>query len=359
MRRSAATLLVCLLAAGCASRYHSLPASPTGRTEPGPILAPLVPAELPAPEAVPPLEAAREAFPVRAVPVVTPTDAEWQQFQHAKAPKEPEPPVEPPAKTISRANALATLSPSRQGYANDASVVQHYPYTPGTRYEIYTSPNAPTTILLPVGERLASPPMLNPDAWDVHILEAGEGPERQEAIILRPVSVGLDATIPLFTKSGLRFFCRVRSFEKTSMVAVSWMVPKRRPVLVAETPKDGPPHYRPVFQPPMIDRTRLFHGYSLDYDADHRPPWVPTGVFDDGKQTVIQFAEPLDFTNAPVLAALHSDGVSGLIQYSPYSVPNHPEKGFFYVAVGLWPRLELKGTDGYVVRIVRQSPPRR
>jgi type IV secretion system protein VirB9 len=118
------------------------------------------------------------------------------------------------------------MAPSRRGYANGDSSLQRYPYRPGTLYEIYSSPNHPTTILLPPGERLAAAPTLNPDAWDVGVAEMGSDSTRQEAVIVRPVAPGLEATTPLLTQSGRVFFCRLRSFQTTSMVAVTWDVPQ-------------------------------------------------------------------------------------------------------------------------------------
>lgn len=290
--------------------------------------------------------------PVSTLPVTVPSLEEWQQYEAASKPGEPQKPKEPPATTIARATALATMGPSRQHFANDQSVIQRYPYKAGVRYEVYTSPVSPTNIFLPEGERLAAPPMVNPEAWDMVLLESGEGPQYRQVIQLRPTIVGLDTTLSFFTQSGLSFFCRLRSVPQTSMVAVAWLVPKQRPVFpVPQEEAEEPKKSR--FKAPQIDTSRLHLGYTLAYDTKRVPPWVPTAVWDDGQQTFIKFKEPLTYTHAPVLFGLSGKAPTP-VQYTPYVVPGQPEKGAYYVAVGLHPILSLKGTDGYEVQIVRQ-----
>ncbi len=122
---------------------------------------------------------------------------------------------------VTAAEQGSLLTPSRGGYAETTSAVLRYPYRLGAVYVITTSPNHPTTLLLPPGLRLASPPSLDPDAWDVGFAEMGDGAERQEAIILRPTTAGLEATTPLLTKSGHLLLCRLKSQEKAAVLAVT------------------------------------------------------------------------------------------------------------------------------------------
>jgi type IV secretion system protein VirB9 len=240
------------------------------------------------------------------------------------------------------------MAPSRRGYANGHSSLQRYPYRPGTLYAIYSSPNHPTTILLPPGERLAAAPTLNPDAWDVGVAEMGSDSTRQEAVIVRPVAPGLEATTPLLTQSGRVFFCRLRSFQTTSMVAVTWDVPQGIGLPVEARTSST------LTAPPAVDVTRLHTAYVVE-PIKGNPPWLPLAVYDDGSKTVICFQASLRYTNAPAVFVRHADGSPGVVEFTPYDVPDAPEKGAYYLVQGLWPQLELRGSEGQVVRITRTT----
>ena len=75
-------------------------------------------------------------------------------------------------------------------------------------------------------------------------------------------------------------------------------------------------------------------------------------MYDDGQVTVIRFAEALTYTTAPVLSV--PEGKRTLpMEYTVYAVPDHPEKGEFYLTRGLYPRLQLRDGRGGVVTITR------
>jgi type IV secretion system protein TrbG len=291
--------------------------------------------------------------PVSPDPVITPSPDEMRLLIPLTRPRKPARPVAPAA-VITSANTRSRVAPTHTGYADGLSSIQRYPYLPGKLYDIYSSPNHPTTILLPPGERLAAPPTLNPEAWDVGVAEMGEGAMRQEALIVRPLAAGQEATTPLLTQSGRAFFCRLRSFEQTSMVAVTWdiqrvSVPGLDPVperLSTPTPP------APVSQEPRVDLSRLHTAYSIEKTKGN-PPWVPLAVYDDGSRTFIRFKEALSYTTAPAVFGRYGDGTPGLVDFAPYSVPGHPEKGAFYIVNGLWSALEMQGEGGHIVTITR------
>jgi type IV secretion system protein VirB9 len=87
--------------------------------------------------------------------------------------------------------------------------------------------------------------------------------------------------------------------------------------------------------------------------VDRNPPWTPVAVYDDGGKTFLRFKESLQHTGAPAVFARHADGTAGLVEFAPYDVPGAPEHGMWYIVQGVWPQLELKGSDGQRVRITR------
>jgi type IV secretion system protein VirB9 len=150
----------------------------------------------------------------------------------------------------------------------------------------------------------------------------GSDSTRQEAVIVRPVAPGLEATTPLLTQSGKTFFCRLRSFVNTSMVAVTWMLPAPSGLAVGGA---GAPAVTPL-RAPAVDVSRLHTAYTMQ-SLGGTPPWMPLEVYDDGRRTFIRFKEPLDFTTAPAVFARHADGQPGLVDFAPYQTPEAPEKG--------------------------------
>ena len=82
---------------------------------------------------------------------------------------------------------------------------------------------------------------------------------------------------------------------------------------------------------------------------------MPLAVYDDGTKTVIKFRESLKFTQAPGVFASDAEGNPSLVQFTPYEVPGEPDKGAYYIVLGLYPQLELKGGPDQIVRITRQT----
>lgn len=331
---------LCLVCLGCMPKEELPPAVPDAprlvaeKAEPASFL-PESAAPPPSPP-LPPMEQHSAAL------IIVPSSPEWK-IQEVPTEKPLRPDV-----VIDTANKEARIKPTRKGYAEGLSVTQRYPYRPGGLYEVYTSPDNPTTIILPPGERLAAAPALNPDAWDVGVAEMGTDGQRQEVVVVRAVAAGQEATTQLLSQSGHTFFLWLRSFQKTSMVAVTWDMPLRLiPPLDAQTTRGVQP-----FKAPVVDVTRIHTGYQVE-SVKGKPPWLPELIYDDGRKTLIKFKESLAFTNAPVVFVVHTDGSPGVVDVTPYEVPEHPEKGAFYIIQGLWPRLTLKGTDGMEVVLTR------
>jgi len=191
------------------------------------------------------------------------------------------------------------------------------------------------------------------ESWDMSLGEMGDGPTYQQFVQIRPVRAGLDFTTSLVFQSGLIISCRLRSFAKTSMVVVTWDMP-RRPIALATHPRPRAPGIRGRTKDttPLVDPARMHTGYSIEVTKG-QPPWVPLSVYDDGTKTVIQFKEGLGHTRAPAPFALDSEGKMNLVQFIPYEVPGDASKGTQYIVNGLWPKLELRGDGDMVVTIRR------
>ena len=136
------------------------------------------------------------------------------------------------------------------------------------------------------------------------------------------------------------------------MVAVTWELPTVQ-IIGGEAQSISGRAKAPVMHTPMISLERLHTGYTIEVMGKYRPAWMPQSVLDDGSKTVIRFREPLGFTNAPAVFTMHPDHTPGIVEFTTYSNPEHPEQGLYYIVQGLWPELRLRGTDQQEVKIVR------
>lgn len=335
-------LTILILLVGCAT-HEPLPAAlPEERVvfEPPPDVADVVPLQ-------------EIAIPTSAVPLIQPTPAELA------VPKKPTSrATAPPEKVIREANRQSLVPPSTAGYRDNRSVYQRYPYVAGQMYEVYSAPNHPTTLVFPPGEYLAQTPDIdteNESAWVVSLAEMGEGLTYQQVVKIRPLRAGLEYTTSFVFQSGLILPCRLRSFATTSMVVVTWDMP-RRPLPLAGAPRPRAPGFQAKRQAetPLIDPARMHTAYTITATKGS-PPWVPLAVYDDGTKSIIRFRESLHHTQAPAPFAIDSEGKINLVQFIPYSVPGEPEKGTYYILTGLYPRIELKVGESQVVTITRQT----
>lgn len=337
------TLVCALLLVGACAGTGDPPALPDAtRFVPGAITLPREPPE----DAL--LAPVREALQTAPLVTLPPPEAVPMLFEpHGKAGTRPPRPRRTD-NPVSAAERGALLTPSRGGYADATSAILRFPYKVGAVYLITSSPAHPTTVLLPIGLRLAVPPSLS-EEWDVGFAESGTGEERQEAIIVRPTVAGLEATTPLLTKSGHLLLCRLKSQEKAAVLAVTWELPLVQVVTAAGSAPAAP-------KGPVIHLARLHTQYTIE-PGKVPVNWMPAEVYDDGNVSVVRFTE-LKHTAAPALFALGPDGTKPLpLEYTTYAVPGHPEKGEFYVTRGLYARLQLRDGAGGVVTIIRLPTP--
>ena len=177
-----------------------------------------------------------------------------------------------------------------------------YAYQPEMVYDIRTTPASPTYLVLPAGERLAAPPAVNSDAWAVGVIQMGKDSTRQEAVVIRPLHAGQDATTALLFQSGLMLFCKLRSRRESGNGRVSWEMPAPSVAMEPETPL--------MHRPPLMDLGRLHTAYRIEPRGSSPPPWLPVSVVDDGTRTYIKFKEALTYTRAPGVFGLTRAGTA-------------------------------------------------
>jgi type IV secretory pathway VirB9-like protein len=331
--------------AGCTLGEHYPPAVPVAEEFRSP-------APVAVPEAPPPVV---EHPAVRQLP----TEDEWPLWK----PYTPPPPkvctgkgkkrrcVQPKPSAIDTANAGAVLKPTAQHTAHGTSAQTTYPFDRHTAriYEVHTSPEEATSLLLPQDERLAAKVLLNPEAWEVTYGTSGAEGARREVVALRPVHAPQTARALLVLHSGLTIHIKLLALQRPGMLSVTWDIPARTPVaLQTQVPLDQ--------RPPVLHAQQVYTGYTLETDRNPTrvPPWLPELVLDDGTHTLLRFRGMLEGIRLPVISGVQQHGHLALVHSRWYVRPEH---GAWLFVQGVHPALDLQDAQGLRVRVVRQVPP--
>jgi len=245
---------------------------------------------------------------------------------------------------VSYANDAAIVKPTTDNYLN---AIQLYPYTPGSLYQVYTSPKQVTDIALEKGEGLITVSAGDTERWTVGDTVSGTGANEQVHILVKPIAANL-STNAIITSTRRTYYLDLKSFADTFMAAVSWRYPHQA---IRNIRKPSPKttllakaSYERVDASLSADDLRF--DYVIKGDTPH---WRPTRVFDDGAKVFIEFPEGLAVSEAPPLFVTDGKGtVSKLVNYRV--------RDGFYVVDRLFDAAELRlgEKDQTVVRIERQ-----
>jgi type IV secretory pathway VirB9-like protein len=308
------------------------------------------------PTTPPPPELAYQA-PVRKTASLVPTEAEWSLWEPAPSQTtvcrgrgKARRCTETVSPAVAQAQAPALIRPPRRHLGNGASAMITYAYQPGAIYLVEVAPHAGTHLLLPDGERLRLPPVLNKAMFVVGTDDSPEEATRNDLIALRATQAPQRAVhVPLIFRSGLIITVRLVTVAGDPMSLVQWQVP---PVVakVQEVPLTS--------RPPKFDTTRSYTGYTLTVEGKDKlaPPWMPVAVADDGSNTLIQFTRALDWTRSPVVVGIAQNGKPNITPSRYWHRPDAPDAGAWLFVQGRWPALLLKDSAGLRVKIVRQPP---
>ncbi len=270
------------------------------------------------------------------IPKPLPLPGQLKPVAGAKSPPEPKNPTD----RVSKANELARVQPTRNGYIN---AIQVYPYTIGALYQVYTAPGEVTDIALQEGEQLVgSGPVAAGDTvrWIVGDTESGAGPTKRVHIAVKPTRPDLITNLIINTDRRT-YHLELRSTEKTYMASVSWQYPQdqlialRRQNAVAEAAA-------PVEAD--LQLSRLNFRYEIEGDT---PPWRPLRAFDDGSKVFIEFPRGIRQGEMPPLFVLGPEGGAELVNYRA--------RQNYYIVDRLFAAAELRlgGDHQQKVRIVR------
>lgn len=251
-----------------------------------------------------------------------------------------------PVTAVDQANAKALVHPTIANTQLGQSGRIRYPYDPqGDKvYKILTSPSETTWLLIPATLQIASELLLDSKMWEESYSVVGEGATRQHLIAIRPMYTELKTRAVINMKNGAPIQLDIETQERPGMLRVSWVLPE--PV--------APPPVTPDQLPPVFDDHLAYNRYTVRLESKGGPPaWMPTGIVDDGKNTLILLPAVLEGVRAPVASAIQQNGHAALVQTRLYK---RPDKTFSLYMQGLHPAVELRDAAGIIVRAEREVP---
>lgn len=285
MRRALVLILCGSALAGCATASKpAAPAALRSATTPPPVAA-----QAPAAAVGAPPEAERSIV-VAMAPIPNPPERDVSRASPAR-PSTPPVPIGDPAAQVARANAAARVHPTSDAYDNATQV---YTYEEGALFQVYTSPGQVTDIVLQEGETLSGTgPVAAGDTtrWVIGDTESGSGASRRVHILVKPTRANLQTNLVINTYRRT-YHLELRATPATYMAAVSWRYPRDEAAAAAAALAAEQQAI------PAVSVETLNFNYQI---AGDRPDWRPTRVFDDGRQTVIEFPATVSQSEMPPL----------------------------------------------------------
>ncbi len=214
-----------------------------------------------------------------------------------------------PTAEVAAANAAARVQPNSSTYVN---AVQVYPWSDGALFEVYAAPGEVTDIALEPGEALAGTgPVAAGDTvrWVIGDTESGSGAGKVVHILVKPTRASLQTNLVINTDRRT-YHLELHATALTYMASVSWRYPASQLVAIHQAVR---PEAAVSVSPMGPDLDHLSFRYRI---TGPKPPWRPLLVFDDGRQTFIQFPLSIGQGDMPPLYVIGPDGKSAeLVNY--------------------------------------------
>jgi type IV secretory pathway VirB9-like protein len=234
-----------------------------------------------------------------------------------------------------------------------------YTWQEGNTYSITASADAPCTITLPPGEKLASKVSADGERWDIGYAKASETVPAIEMIQLRPTGPGYEASTQLLTKSGHIYILKLRSQETPGMLSVKFELPEEGEEMLPGMKREGPaPVLETTLPFPQLNLQRVHTGYTIEVTKG-APAFVLLRVLDDSRMSILEFSEDLSYTAAPAVFVTRANGAPGIAEWSVWNTKGVAGGKSYYVLNGIYPQLTLRGEAGEITitrDATRRSP---
>jgi P-type conjugative transfer protein TrbG len=255
---------------------------------------------------------------------------------------------------VKYANDQALKNPQSDDFFNS---MMTYDYMPGSLYTIYSAPMKISDIVFQQGEKIISIAAGDTLRWQISQTYSGQGNTLEQHVLVKPNTSGLQNTVVVTTSKRVYHLVLTSTADDTYMVSVSWRYPKDMVQFASDASEDGSGASVDASSagntggsPYQLDLGRLDFNYKFGLAAGNKPDWYPARVFNDGRQTFIEFPPSILSSNAPLPMLFVADNNN---QYG--TMYNWRQKGRYMVidAVIQKARLQtgVKSDDKTVVQI--------
>jgi P-type conjugative transfer protein TrbG len=184
-------------------------------------------------------------------------------------------------------------------------------------FDIVAAPGRITDLVLEAGEALVDTnPIAAGDSlrWVIGDTTSGEGAARRVHILVKPVQAGLSTNLIINTNRRT-YHLDLRASERAFLSQVRWRYPLASPgardhptvaAIDATASGAGAPMVAALAAAPL----------NRAYRIKGAAAWRPTGVFDDGVRTYVEFGPSIVLADLPPLFLVGADGKSSeLVNY--------------------------------------------
>lgn len=228
---------------------------------------------------------------------------------------------------VGAANRAARIEPEETGFDN---AIQRYAYQEGALYQVYASPGQVTDIALQEGEKLVGPgPVASGDTvrWMIGDTISGTGESARVHILVKPTRPDI-ATNLVINTDRRTYHIELRARPRVYMASVSWTYPADE-LIALHKAEVAAAVAVPVAEGLTLER--LNFDYRLWGD---KPDWRPVRVFDDGRQTFLEFSPDIARGDMPPFFVIGEGGAAELVNYRV--------SGRFLVVDRLFAKAELR-----------------
>ncbi len=242
---------------------------------------------------------------------------------------------------VAYANQHATQQPSSHDFFN---AMMRYGYMHGAMYTVYCAPMKITDLAFQPGERIVSTAAGDTLRWQLSQTYSGEGANMVQHILVKPNSGDLQNTLVVTTNRRVYHILLDSTKDCTYMVSVKWYYPKS---MVSYSGYNGPngPANAPdatasvstgtAGSPYALDLEKLDFNYKFGMLKGSKPAWYPVRVFNNGRQTFIEFPKRFYAQNTPVLFVQNDNDKYG-------TMVNSRMKGRYLIVDSLFKRARLQ-----------------
>lgn len=231
---------------------------------------------------------------------------------------------------VGAAMEAARVQPERTGFVN---AIQVFPYTEGALYQVYARPGQVTDIALQEGEQLVGAgPVAAGDTvrWLIGDTVSGRGANARVHILVKPVRSGITTNLVINTDRRT-YHIELRANPSVYMASVSWTYPQDE-LIALQQAQEAETRAAPIAANIPVEALNFSYRISGDW-----PAWRPMRVFDDGRQTFIEFPESVAQGQMPPLFGLGEGNQAELLNYRV--------SGRFMIVDRLLERAELRLGD--------------